>query len=313
MTNCHQLNHLTHLKVIKCDSSYMNSINFFNIIWSLPKLIYCHLDTRASFHAPTVVSLSLKYVSILCRFRQLHKLAKLFQQTPNLYRLSIPFENLIDDLTMTLPSFSSLTMLKLFNTGSLEVMKTILLLVPNLTHLKVDTCSIHCNGCLWEELIDNHMPQLKVFRFRMRLQLHSDQNQEEIVDKLLDSFRSRFWLEKLRWYVGCHEKLEQHCRTILLYSLPYAFNEFDSSMLTVTYKSTYPHEHSRLGNDHSFTKFFNVRNLSIHFPSDKNFWSIVPMLHQLQKMLDFIYNLYLIELLVFARCKSTHGLNCRCH
>jgi hypothetical protein len=177
-------------------------------------------------------------------------------------------------------------------------MKTILVAVPQLTQLKVDAYYINCDGYQWEEIIDKHLPKLEVFRLRMHIQFRGKKNNEHNVDALVDSFRTRFWLEKHRWLIRCHYRSENLYTSILLYSLPNTFGDVELNMLTIPYKSTCPQDtdhrlYDRVNNlcygswlheRHPFLQFFNIRNLSIHLPFNKNFGEIIPTLHQLNSL-----------------------------
>ncbi len=294
MVDCHQLPYLTHLKVFECPKVpkwhkvYMNSVDFSNIIWSLPKLTYCCLQMEGSFCVPTVVSLSLEYLSISCRFcwltqtaelfRCLSQIAELFQQTPHLYRLHMPLNNRDYNPTIALiPSILSITMLKLFHVRSFHVMNSILLIMPNLTHLKVDTQYNICDGYRWEEIIDKHLPKLEIFHLRMHIDFGGKDYNERHVDNLVDSFSTRFWIEKRQWYIRCHQNCQDDSKSILLYTLPYAFSDFNLKILTMAYKSTCPQ-------DNSYIQFSNIRNLCIELPFDKSSCQIIPTLHRLNSL-----------------------------
>jgi len=296
--DCYQLPLLTHLKVAKCYTKYMSSVDFSNSIWGSPTLTHCRLDMGDNFSMPTVVSLSIKYLSISCSCWWLSQTAGLFQQTPYLCHLHVPLNNLNDNPMLALPYFPSITMLKFSNVRSSKVMKVILLAVPQLTQLKVDAYYINCDGYQWEEIIDKYLPKLVVFRLRMHIQFRGEKNNEHSVDALVDSFRTIFWLEKHRWFIRCHYRSENLYTSILLYSLPYTFGDVELNMLTIPYKSTCPQDtdhrlYDRVNNlcydswlheNHSFVQFFNIRNLSIHLPLNKNFGEIIPTLRQLNSL-----------------------------
>jgi hypothetical protein len=282
MIDCHQLPHLTHLKVIKCHPGYMSSVDFSNIIWSLSNLIHCRLDTRSDFPVPTVMSSSLEYFSISCECWGLRKVLNLLQYTTHLQYLRVPLNKLNNKRHPKLSSIPSIITLKLSDVYSLHGMVTILQAVPNLTYLKVDVYYINYDGHRWEALIDTYLPKLKVFHLRMRMELPGKKNNEKHIDVLLDTFRSRFWLEKHQWYVRCHRISYEKYGTVLLYTIPYGFIDCHLNMLTIPYKATYPrnnnHDSYRQVKNLSYTstveclsltRFSHVRNLSIVLCFDK--------------------------------------------
>ena len=158
-------------------------------------------------------------------------------------------------------------------------MMTILQSMSNLIQLKLDTDLIDYDGYRWEDIIDNNLPKLKVFHLKMhmKLNLYHEENNEEQVDQLMNSFRSRFWLEKHQWYIRSHFKSELNCMAILLYTLPYAFVDFDSKTLLMPYKFFFTRGLSSI-------YFSNIRNLRINLPVGEIFWKIVPTIHQLQSL-----------------------------
>lgn len=300
MNDCRQLPHLTHLKVIKCHSTYMCSLDFSNIAWSLLKLTHCRFQMDDnSFHVPTIVSLTLKYVSISCESWGLNEIRNLLLHTPHLQHLHVPLNKFNDDdhHHQTLSCATSITILKLSDVRSSHTMINILQAMPNLTDLKVDAKRVDCDGYRWEDIIDTHLPNLKVFHLRMRIELLGEKNNEEHVDQLIDTFRSQFWLEKHQWFVRCHYKSERRHMAVLLYTLPYAFIDFNPDQLTIPYTSTCPSADKYLSYDQVnnisfnpcmkhvlFIRFPNIRKLTISLPIDEHLWGIIPALNQLQSL-----------------------------
>ncbi|CAF1439046.1 unnamed protein product [Adineta steineri] len=70
ITECSNLPYLTHLTLIRCNIEMNESDkqHFYNQIWNLPKLKYCHLNidshTRTSSLSSAVISKSLKYLTV---------------------------------------------------------------------------------------------------------------------------------------------------------------------------------------------------------------------------------------------------------
>jgi hypothetical protein len=240
LNDCRDIPLLIYLKIFLCDSSYMSSTLFSNSIWRFPKLTHFRLKTRRDFFMPTIVSSSLEYLSISCQNFGLSQVSGLFRQTPSLQRLHAPLNNLNDNRHLVLSTLSSLTILKLSNVRSSYSMINVLRAVPNLTHLKIDTYYINWNGYQWETIIDDHLPKLKVFRLRMHIDVQGEQNNDKHIDDLVNSFRTRFWLEKYHSFIRCHERLEDTYRSIILYTLPYTFDKVNLHLFREPYKTTCP-------------------------------------------------------------------------
>ncbi|CAF3065108.1 unnamed protein product, partial [Rotaria sp. Silwood2] len=90
----------------------------------------------------------------------------------------------------------SLVKVKFSFHGSLGLMHQLLSSMPNLEHLTIEIWNEYMNGYRWEEIIANHLPRLTVFRFKMEYEAHGDDNFSEEANKLLNSFRTYFWLEE---------------------------------------------------------------------------------------------------------------------
>ena len=237
MDNSLENRHLKYVQVIKCNSKCMVSMDFSNNLWSFPQLSHCRLVMEENFCVPTVISLSLKYLSISCNEWWIRQTSRLIEQSPSLEHLHIPLNNLNDDLHVTLPTFPSITKLKLSNVRSSKVMENLVSSLPYLTYLKVDTYYLNTDGHTWAQIIDNHLPQLKIFHLRMNIQFRGRNNKEQ-VDQLFHSFKSEFWIEKHRWYIDCHPHYHEDNASVFVYTIPYAFNRINSNILTENYLST---------------------------------------------------------------------------
>ncbi len=283
------LPNLTHLTLAGCYLRFnqINTQQLIDNIWSLPKLIYCYLNINfGEFNVliPRVMSSSLKYLFIWGIEHNQHEINALFKQTPYLQNFSILF-NYNDEIEQ---SISSIIKLKLCLS---RIEENILIKffenTPNLNHLIIDICSSTneiLNGYQWENIIRNYLPNLKLFQFRMEFQYKN-------INNLLNSFKTSFWIEEHNWFIRCH----WNSNLIYLYSLPYIFKEFyfDSSM---QFKSTCPNDDNYLYYNHvkelkynmssvlSPIQFLNINHLSIDFPINMNFWSIIPKLDQITSL-----------------------------
>jgi hypothetical protein len=185
--------------------------------------------------------------------------------------------------------FLSLTVLKVTNTGPVQRLIDFLQHTPNLSHLTVNTRARgQLDGHKWEQTITTYLPRLKVFQLNMEFKVRGNQEQE--LDKSINSFRSRFWLDERKWYIRCHWYPESISKRVHIYTLPSTCSEFVlmAGMLT---RSTCPSDDDDCLYDHvqnlsyspcqSSLRFCNIHHLDLKFPLDEKFWSIVPKLDRL--------------------------------
>jgi hypothetical protein len=106
------------------------------------------------------------------------------------------FENNEDDSCQTINShFQIQTMTKFnfhilpyMNANSFKVMTKLLQHMPTLSNLTIETLHINIDGHQWKQIIPEHFPKLKVFRFKMRYLLDEVNSQEEEINRIVDSY-----------------------------------------------------------------------------------------------------------------------------
>jgi hypothetical protein len=163
---------------------------------------------------------------------------------------------------------------------------------------------IYMNGRKWEEIIINHLPKLKTFQLRMDIQCWSCCDKEEVVDKLLLSFSSHFWIREHRWFVRCDWN-PKSCY-MCLYTLPYAFDDFNTYSASIRSRSTSPNEndywlynrvrnlrcHYSLSTSSALNRahFSNISHLSIELPLNENISSSLLTFNHLKSLSVFIFN-----------------------
>ena len=147
--------------------------SLINTIWKMPKLIHCSLSTRSCSknqpRCPSVISSSLKYVSIQDFYADEQSLFKLVEYTPHLRCLYI-YSDMRYEYT-AMPLLSSLIKFefneKRSSISSVSIgndrLEMFLQQVPNLRHLTVNSLSIFLDGYQWENIITNYLPKLKYF------------------------------------------------------------------------------------------------------------------------------------------------------
>jgi hypothetical protein len=198
------------------------------------------------------------------------------------------------------PIFPLLISLNAIVDQSVLWMKNLFQKLPNLCYLTLHLKNIfHLNGNDWEKILTHYLKNIKVFRFKMRIEFSPSDDLEEQVDQLLDSFRSDYWIVKHQWFVQCDWHPQDVNKTGLLYTLPYAFDTFYYTDGKRS-KSTSPCELNNFNHDRVQTlhhtdrkkdfdkiwdpspnRFVNLRHLTIKFPFHDNFWSVIPTLDRL--------------------------------
>ena len=295
---------LTHLKLIECYFNYAHEemSSLFNGIWSLEKLVHFTLDQITSrkilLTMISTASLSIKSLIIDKVTTDCEGLRHLFNHTPSLQRLTI---NLVygfpkEDLLISCPSLRSL---RLTFHGSIDTLTNLLRRLPALTSLRLQTDTLFCDGSGWEQILVRCLPRLKVFQLKMNLRFPDSTDVDDRVDRLLDTFRSGFWLDEHRWFVRCDWDPLNIFNEGMLYTLPYVFDDcfyFDAALS----RSTCPdqtqqwsydrvqllsHENpgTALTKDSTFSlaRFPSLVQLKLSFAFEDSFWSCLPSLSQL--------------------------------
>ena len=276
---------------------------FVETIWSLPKLIHCHLDIDMkhgfSFPTPTRVSMSIEHLSnvgVPCRIGQL---VRLCNQTPRLRSISLDLYHLQDTGQLVVP-IPSITELNLVFVGPHQgIVENLLKCVPNLNRLKIETCYVDMDGHDWEQIIRNDLPELNRFELKMRFQATGENYRKG----LFSSFRTRFWLEERRWFVQYHANPDDSSNMICLYTLPYRFSYMDL-LLPIVLHSTAPHN----TNEDDDLSFDHVQHLcyrssladgtvtsGLRFPKLTHLSVTLPVQKHLLKLIEEMPHLSLLE------------------
>ncbi|CAF1099271.1 unnamed protein product [Rotaria sordida] len=339
MLECAQLPYLTHLTFTYCFISMsQNDANcFVNQIWSLPNLTYCYLDicfgSESYFSNPIVISRSLRYLIIQESVRSSLTLIHLCQYTPNLQYLSTIFAVDPHQLGFSF-SFLPITRLKIIFNNSINMFRDLLQNMPNLYHLTWEALFIYMNGYQWEEMIKKYLLKLKIFRFKTQITPLNNEDREVQINEIVDSFRTRFWIDEHQWFVRCHwysPDEQYHHDSIDLFTLPYTFDNFRTSDNCILAKTTCPYDDEYLICNHvislhcgfsdfndsilSRVRFLNIQYLSLSLPFNNLFLSVVCKLDRLTSLSVWIYNNDAIEHIqtqlqfLLARASRLHSLN----
>ncbi|CAF1660516.1 unnamed protein product, partial [Adineta ricciae] len=273
---------------------------FINSIWHLPNLKYCCLQFKFGplmvFAIPLTVSSSIEYLTIEDIDISPNEFIQLCNQTPNLQYLSLR-------LAFELPFYGALSfapkITKLYITYTVrsDQLFSILKMLPMITYLKLNVQSFAIDGYQAEILLRTSLPQVKHLHFRMVHTLDDDDNKEQEIEKILDTFRRPFWIDEHRLFLQCEWKTDD--RSCVFYTLPYVFEGYDYAKATL-FKSTYPVENKRWLNKTVYAlnyhlleldcsaplniQFDNVIVLSIKLPVDGKLWSTVASLPRVEQL-----------------------------
>ncbi|CAF3528065.1 unnamed protein product [Rotaria sp. Silwood1] len=219
--------------------------------------------------------------------------------------------------------------------------------MPNLKRLTVKISTIDLNGQRWEQIITDQLSNLRIFQMEMAGQFSLDDSIVEMREQLIDSFRTPFWIEQRQWFIRCHWESLIESRSVWLYTLPYAFDDFD--IQNKPSKSTCPHENDYWSYNHVRHLIYqfpmieessthqiccpNIDRLSLDLPVTNCFWSLIPTLNrvismkislkrdndkvrsQLQSMFDQTPRLYSLRLDLWrsSKIKIIENLNVSVH
>ncbi|UJR32829.1 hypothetical protein I4U23_020291 [Adineta vaga] len=238
---CRTLRQLTHLFIIDCSIDQKQKqpiVDLFNNIWSISSLIHCDLNgitlnhisfshvsifprSSSSFVVTSTSIRNLLIENISCDFDSLSYL--LTSSTPHLQQLSttVYSHSKSDTLTCTIPSITSL---RLFFRGCIESMTNLFKHLPNLRQLTIETVDLYVDGHQWKEILLEHVRHLKIFHLKMQIEISGDDVEvKEHVDTLVDSFRTKYWIDEHRWFVRCDWESSEITTYAYLYTLPFVF------------------------------------------------------------------------------------------
>ena len=230
LDECQHLNNLTKLKLFSC--SFQNSSVEFQLIidkiWTLPKLTNCYFDIAIQneqiFFIPTVTSLSMKSLTIFSSHFQWNQMHQFIKYTPHLKYFSACIESPSNHNYKQI-TFSTLKKcdLILYYESNISEIDIIFQSMPNLHHLTINIYFKLIDGHKWKQIIVDYLPRLRTFCLRMNEFFYFEQNIEEKVDEIINSFRTPFWIDEQKWFVRYF--IED--KTIHLYTLSNSSNYGD--------------------------------------------------------------------------------------
>lgn len=257
-----QISTLTNLKFSQCYIQYdpKNLIIIMNSIWSLSNLISCYLDLSFKSNSyliiPTIISCSIQYLTIRGFQCGIENLQLLSEQTPYLKSLSIDTIEHLDN-SQPLSLINSLITFKFQCEISSILIQSLLRIMPNLINLTIEIKHFQMDGNIWQNIIQRYLTNLKIFNLKMKFQINDNNHIETIIDNLINTYQTDFWIKQHKWFIRCFSSIENDENIIYLHTYPYQFQYFNIHINEIEYfifKSTYP-------DDINYLEYKSVKNL----------------------------------------------------
>lgn len=304
---CAELISLTHLKFHSCYVLTGRNLvkEILDNIWSLPKLSHFELDVvlipeelNNWRQHQTIISTSLKSLSLPRNIFRWKDFNQIFFHAPGLSHLTIRiFDDYYNQSEPSFDLFPLLHTLKIIWSESRNPSELMLLFhnTPNLRQLDITLAKIF-TGQQWENIIENYLPKLQVFRLQMQDTIRCIEN----INELINSFRSPFWIDERQWFIRCSSTND----TVFLHTLPSTFQYFyieppQRWITTAPYNTQQEFDDNITGiiNERYFkqvlspdTQMRHLRQLCIRLPIPNQFWTIVPSLTRLDSLFIEAHN-----------------------
>ncbi|CAF1210733.1 unnamed protein product [Adineta steineri] len=316
MIECSYLPCLTHfrscndrIKMYRDDAEH-----FIHRLSKLSKLIYCYLNMDWELEVDLVdfspnksdINTSLKHLTIGKVICSVGAINLLYQCIPNLQSLSMNYTINYKIYGLLIPNLS-ITRLEIILHGAIYKFNDMLKTMPNLHYLTCTLFDDYINGNQWEEMIRKSVPKLKTINIQMKYEPSNNKNEEVQLNEIIESFRTEFWINEYQRFIRCHwysSAKQDKPSFVNVFTLPYIFDDFYDSTECVLTKSTCPYDNEYLRcnrvinlyyQSSSFTdsilsrvRFNNIRSLSLSFPINKQFLSVVSNLDQLNSLYVFV-------------------------
>ena len=292
------LKNLQYLKITRYFILYNDiyDIQIINSINCLSKLIYCSLDITnndndSCFTTLSIISSTLKNLSIPHLDCNLKQLLYVIKHIPNLESLNAYLTDSSNIFSIPSINFLSIKILKLRFQGSLNTITTLFKIMPNIEKLKIELISTYINGYEWENLIENNLLYINLFQFKMSLSLSNSNSKENKINEILNSFQTKFWLEKHQWFVQCSYNLIDILPIVYIYTLPYSFKHFlynDNDQIKPSTNFSnhihYLYYNHILSENYSISNIYlnNIHYLYLTIPYNDSFYSIIKKYDQIK-------------------------------
>ena len=102
--------------------------------------------------------------------------------------------------------------------SSMNELESFLLLTPSLSYLKLMGTVDRFDGKRWEDFVQVNLPYLNQFKFDLFCLDMMEETHEDL-ERILQSFRSSFWIEHKKWFIAM-KFYNQLSNRIKIYSIP---------------------------------------------------------------------------------------------
>ncbi|CAF1466635.1 unnamed protein product [Adineta steineri] len=314
MIECSYLPCLTHfcldsdgIEMDESDAEY-----FVYCLSELSTLIYCYLDISCEFEVnfkkfspdESHISTLLKHLTLGSIECSLGLLNRLLQCMPNLQSLKMDYRDNYEAYELLIPNLS-ITRLEIRLYDTVSNLNNMLKTMHNLYYLTCTLFDDYINGNQWEEMIRKSLSKLKTINIQMKYEPPNNENKEVQLNEIVESFRTEFWINEYQRFIRCDwyiidKQHEPSYSYVNIFTLPYIFHYFDGSHECVLTKSTYPYDNEHLTCNqidrlHYRSSYFtdsilsrvrinNIRSLTLSFPINEQFLSVISNLDQLNSL-----------------------------
>jgi hypothetical protein len=280
---CHTVPNLTELRLEQCrmglDIDQYESIT--RDIYSLPRLVHCHLDINCIQQLPAVAPTralpALQRLTIESAEMSTDTLTTIATNAPQLRHFAIRIDVSFGEVRFVCPlewlvTFKLYTRYAISDKNSFsDARDSIWRCMPNLKHLQVESFSLYTDdasrlylendkkpiyykdsinnllaindsGRQWETVICSFLRKLETFQLKMQYYHWVHRMRSPQADALLQSFSSHFWTHERRWFVRCEWSVDPSSHYFCLYTLPCIFTRYTTPHPVLMSTSTSPTE-----------------------------------------------------------------------
>ncbi|CAF1141201.1 unnamed protein product [Adineta ricciae] len=209
-------------------------------------------------------------------------LCHILDRLPNLcsFRVDDFYTSYLDPSDISLSTAHMLTSLTLrSNKRSIYQYESLLSYTPALVHLRL-TDYLTKFACLqrlsqWESFIRQKLPSLQTFKFHVNTNEY-ERHDANIIEPLVNAFRTPFWLQLKRWYVTCQYTDDGTKPNLSLYSRSDSYKNFPEN----TSRSNLSYSMSTTENDNvidmninwkvRLNAFYMMGSIGLHEPNKTN-------------------------------------------
>ena len=300
---------LTTLYLKQCSfrADFKLIVSLIDKVWTLAHLTHCYLDmtwtSHSHFTPPTIISCSIE--SLIIRGVQClaSNLPLLYDHTPHLSYLSVDIWDPYNDSMSLFSPMITLTTFRMQCQDSSVSLASLFRPMSQLKRLIFESDTMRMDGHEWEILLSRSLPQLRDFELKTQIDLSTRPDTDMEIDRMIDSYRTRFWIDDHRWFIRCYWNRDSDDHILRLHTVPSHFDHFVLNLdENFVMKSTCPddspsHVHydyvtrltcssSGFNQAHPTLNicFPHLRSLTLTLPRIHSFHALVPRLDNLTSL-----------------------------